>query len=288
MTPPTTTRMSSRPSARQFLDDLGDQRLVAAGQRGDAEHVHVVLDGVPRHLLRRLEQRADVHVEAEVGERGGDDLRAAVVAVLAHLGDQDPERPALLLRERGGHLPRLLELGVRLALGRVDAGDRAVHRLVAAEDLLERRRRSRRASRGCAPRPRPGRAGCPRRSRAQRVSASSDARDGRGVARPLQLVEAQQLLAPHLDVVHLEDVDRRSSARAVLVDADDRLLARVDARLAPGGRLLDPHLRQAALDRLRHPAEFLDLLDQRPGPRHQLARSATRRSTSRPTGRPPA
>jgi hypothetical protein len=51
--------------------------------------VHVVLDGLPRDLFRRLEERADVDVEAEVGERGRDDLRAAVVAVLADLRDED-------------------------------------------------------------------------------------------------------------------------------------------------------------------------------------------------------
>ena len=48
----------------------------------------------------RLEQRPDIDVEAEVGERGGDHLLAAVVAVLAHLGDQDARAPALGRGER--------------------------------------------------------------------------------------------------------------------------------------------------------------------------------------------
>ena len=54
----------------------------------------VGLDGLAGDLLGRLEQRADVDVEAEVGERRGDHLLAAVVAVLAHLGDEDARPPA--------------------------------------------------------------------------------------------------------------------------------------------------------------------------------------------------
>ena len=46
------------------------------------------------------------------------------------------------------------------------------------------------------------------------------------------------------------------------IDPDDDLLAPIDARLAPGGGLLDAHLGHAGLDRLGHAAECLDLLDQ--------------------------
>ena len=48
--------------------------------------------GELRDLLRRLEHRADGDVEAEIGKGGGDDLLAAVVAVLSHLGDEDARR----------------------------------------------------------------------------------------------------------------------------------------------------------------------------------------------------
>jgi hypothetical protein len=81
--------MSGAPCAFSACDELRHQRLVAGRLAGDADHVHVVLDGVARRLVRGLEQRADVDVEADVGEGGGDHLGAAVVAVLAHLGDQD-------------------------------------------------------------------------------------------------------------------------------------------------------------------------------------------------------
>ncbi len=55
--------------------------------------MHVVFDRLPRGLGRRGEQRPDIDVEAEIGEGRGDHLLAAVVAVLADLGDQDA-RPA--------------------------------------------------------------------------------------------------------------------------------------------------------------------------------------------------
>src|SRR3954452_21648839 len=71
------------------------QREVTGRQRVDPDDVDVGLDRLPGDLLRRLEQRAHVDVEAEVGERGGDHLLAAVVAVLTHLGDEDPRPPAL-------------------------------------------------------------------------------------------------------------------------------------------------------------------------------------------------
>ena len=65
------------------------QGEMARGERRDADDVHVVLDRLPGGLRRGREERADIDVEAEIGEGGGDHLLAAVVAVLAHLGDED-------------------------------------------------------------------------------------------------------------------------------------------------------------------------------------------------------
>ena len=59
--------------------------------------------GKRRHFLRRCEQRSDFHVESEIRERRGDDLLPAIVAVLAHLGDQNSRSAALVLGERAGH-----------------------------------------------------------------------------------------------------------------------------------------------------------------------------------------
>ena len=72
------------------------QGEVPGRQRGDADDVHVGVDRLLGDLLGRGEQRAHVDVEAQVGERGDHDLLAAVVAVLAHLGDQDARTAALL------------------------------------------------------------------------------------------------------------------------------------------------------------------------------------------------
>ena len=79
------------------------------------------------------------------------------------------------------------------------------------------------------------------------------------------LLEPGDLLAPHLGVVDVQHVDVVGVARLVLVDADDDLLAPVDAGLAAGGGLLDAQLGHARGHRLGHAAQLLDLLDQRPG-----------------------
>ena len=85
----------------QRLDHRRHQRLVAGGERRDADRVDVVLDRLARALLGGLEQRADVDVEAEIGEGAGDDLGAAVVAVLAELGDHHARPAPLGVGERG-------------------------------------------------------------------------------------------------------------------------------------------------------------------------------------------
>src|SRR5438128_4507674 len=83
----------------ELAHELGHEGLVATRLGGDADHVHVVLHGLARDLLGGLEKRADVDVEADVGERRGDHLGAPIVAVLPNLGDQDARPPAVLDRE---------------------------------------------------------------------------------------------------------------------------------------------------------------------------------------------
>ena len=159
MTPPTTIITSSAPRSASACLQRRHQREVAGGQRRDADDVHVGLDRLPGDLLRRLEQRADVDVEAEVGERGGDDLLAAVVAVLAHLGDQDPRAAALglleLPRPSGGSRPRVRSSLPRRGTHRrwCAPGRRAARRPPPARRRSPRRspsrgRRRRRASAG--------------------------------------------------------------------------------------------------------------------------------------------
>ena len=80
---------------------LQSRRSVAApgscGRRPGVEtpiDVHIVLGRLAGGFGRGLEQRADIDVEAEIGESGGDDLGAPVVAVLAHLDDEQPRAAA--------------------------------------------------------------------------------------------------------------------------------------------------------------------------------------------------
>ena len=97
-------------------------RWPAASERRP-DDVHVVLDRLARRLLGGLEERADVDVEAEVRERRGDHLLAAVVAVLAHLGHQDPGAAPVRSRTHRAaraRLPRSRASSIRC----VHAGDR--------------------------------------------------------------------------------------------------------------------------------------------------------------------
>ena len=60
--------------------------------------------------------------------------------------------------------------------------------------------------------------------------------------------------------------------RAVLVDANDRLLAGVDAGLCAGRRFFDSHLGNAGLNRLGHAAQFFHFADVAPGSLGQIVR----------------
>ncbi len=107
-------------------------------ERRDADDVDVLLDRLAGRLLRRCEERADLHPETEIGEGRGDDLLAAVVAVLAYLGDQDRRRAAfvpLKLRGHRGDPPDRLVRGVDGAL--VGAGRDVRLRSVTPEGALK-------------------------------------------------------------------------------------------------------------------------------------------------------
>ena len=110
--PPTTTMMSPPPFLFEGLDQLGHQGLVPGRQGGDPDDVHVVFDGHAGSLLRGLEHRADVHVEPQVGKAVAITLHAAVVAVLAHLGHQDPRPAALAFLELIGALAEVLMISL--------------------------------------------------------------------------------------------------------------------------------------------------------------------------------
>src|SRR4029078_7512140 len=86
--------------------------------------------------------------------------------------------------------------------------------------------------------------------------------------------EAGELLdlpGPDPRIVDLEDVDLGVSAVDIFVDADDRLLTRVDARLGAGRRLFDAQFRDAGFDGLRHAPHGLDLLNMAPSLGREIA-----------------
>src|SRR5579875_898254 len=245
--------------AAQSLDQCRHQRLVAGGLAGDADHMHVVLDRLPRRLLGRLEERPDIHVEAEIGEGRRDHLGAAVMAVLAELDDEEPRPPPLLLGEGLDLLAHPAEALVALIGRAVDAGDAANGGAVAGEDALERLRDL--AHRGARPRRLDG--------ELEEIARLAGGRGGEGlegraaarlVAARAHLAQAMDLRLAHLGVVDGEHIDLRLLLGAVFVDANDDLLAAVDARLAPRRRLLDAELGHARLDVLGHAAQGLDLL----------------------------
>src|SRR5260370_35200003 len=98
----------------------------------------VVLDRLARGFLGRLEQGPDIDVEADTGEGRGDDLGAAVVAVLAELDDEHARPPPLA---PGEGLDLALDAAIALVAlveSAIDAGDRADGGAVAREHRLER------------------------------------------------------------------------------------------------------------------------------------------------------
>ena len=103
--------------------------------------MHVVLDGLAGGFGGCREEGADVDVEAEIRERRGDHLLAAIVAVLADLGDQDARPPALVgfeLRDLLEHALDRFRHGAGLPF--VDARDRLDRGDMAAKDLFQRQR----------------------------------------------------------------------------------------------------------------------------------------------------
>ena len=237
------------------------------GERRRTDDVDVGFDGLAGDLFRRLEQRPDVDIEPEVGERGGDHLLATVVTVLAHLGDQDA-RPAAVRRGELVDLRSNCDDGISFGthFGSVHPFDRADGCDVTTVDVLE----------GVAdlPHRRLGASGIDREGEQVALTSVGGVRkrveggvDVGLIALGPQLIELRQLGDADLGVLDLEDLDVvfLVGRKAVLVDPDHRLLTRIDAGLGAGGGLLDAQLRDAGLNRGSHAAHFLDLGDVRHG-----------------------
>ena len=61
--------------------------------------MHVIVNRILGGLFRGLEQGANVHVKADIGEGGRDNLGAAVMAILAEF-DHEYARPTALLTRK--------------------------------------------------------------------------------------------------------------------------------------------------------------------------------------------
>ena len=85
-----------------------------------------------------------------------------------------------------------------------------------------------------------------------------------------QLRQLGDLLGAHPAVLDLEDLQIGVLVDLVLVDADHRLLAGVDAGLGAGGGLLDPQFGDPLADGLGHAPVRGHLGDMRPGPLGEL------------------
>ena len=81
------------------------------------------------------------------------------------------------------------------------------------------------------------------------------------VAVGAEFLQALDLRLTHGGVVDFQGLDRVFVVKAVLVDTDDSLAARVDLCLLAGRSLFDTHLRQTRLDGLGHAAHGFHLLD---------------------------
>ena len=225
----------------------------------------VVLDRLARALLGGLEQRPDVDVEAEVGERGRHHLGAAVVAVLAELGDHHARAAAFCVGERG-------DLGLQLvpALGAVVGGCiHAGHLLrvgaVAPADLLQRiadladrRARAHGVDRELE---QVALAGCRRSA----VSASSAACTARAVAARPHACSRRDLRcrAPRGCRCRASRSASSVSSRYLLTPTMTSLPASMRACFSAAlASMLS--LAQPRLDRLGHAAHRIDFLDDRP------------------------
>ena len=76
--------------------------------------MNIVLDSFTGSLLRSLEQRTHVDVEAAVGITCSHHFGTTVVTVLTHLGNEDTRTATFLLSEFIGQLASQLEVAVVL------------------------------------------------------------------------------------------------------------------------------------------------------------------------------
>ena len=221
-------------------------------------------------LGRSLEQRSDVNVHAEVGIGGRNNLLSTIVAILPHFGDEDTRATTFLSFKGIGHGDGFLHVrhGAFLSdLFLVHARQSTDLSLMAAENLLQRIGNF---ADGCLC------ASCIHRQfqevlrkitslliLAGRSSGQSieSCLAGFLVTLSAKAFELFKLFSAHLGVVHLQHFDLLVFLNDILVHADQRLAARVNARLSACGGFLDTQLRNTLNRRLSHAACGLNFFD---------------------------
>src|SRR5580704_1985754 len=107
-------------------------------QRTHPEHVDIVINRFLRGFLRRLEQRPDIDIEADISEGRGYHLLAAVVPVLPQLGYQNTRPATFSLDESLDQSANLHDGAHRLPhLFGINAARQLRRRLEAAIDFFK-------------------------------------------------------------------------------------------------------------------------------------------------------
>ena len=167
-------------------------------------------------------------------------------------------------KSRGGFFfhtcNRFRKRNLSRALGR--SGSAQLPAPVLAVDLLQRRRRFRRASRP-ARRPRSAPGMRLRSSRASPAASRARARVRGGVPRGAEGRAERAICSSSMLRIDRQDRRRRVLLLAERVDADDEPPALLDLALRGVGRVLDLPLKEALLDRGDRAAELVDLADER-------------------------
>mmetsp|Transcript_56852 Transcript_56852/g.112956 ORF Transcript_56852/g.112956 Transcript_56852/m.112956 type:complete len:297 (-) Transcript_56852:913-1803(-) len=83
----------------QLADELWDQRSVPGSLRAHTNHMHVSIKRLQSHLRWSSKKWTHVHIVAEGGKRRSDHVGSAVVAVLAHLGNEYARASAMCILE---------------------------------------------------------------------------------------------------------------------------------------------------------------------------------------------
>lgn len=82
-----------------------------------SDHVHVVVNSLSSHFLGSREESSNIDIVTKVGKSTGNHLSSSVVAVLAHLGNEDSGVAAVLLGEIFDGLERVLVFESALLIG---------------------------------------------------------------------------------------------------------------------------------------------------------------------------